>query len=287
MKQQLTNIYRQKDKWWTLVAVLVLLVVAVWDMLFLNRPALNLLFSALGHTLFVAGLVSLFSLLAGWAFSYMLLASADGPWRGLHTALRFVLNLVRSVPQLIGILLGYVGLTVFLVQGNLSGTWLILLLMATVIAIFIFAEMVDLLEERITYFKRLDFYDAMRVCGIPRRKIIHVDILWQNSRLHIINKLIAVFGMSIFLQCSVDFIISVGLSTEVSSVNLPVTLGSLLAKIDSKQDILAIGYSLTHPSYFTNLFFEHLQGVSVAFLIVFLLWSLYKIGNGYARRHRL
>jgi ABC-type dipeptide/oligopeptide/nickel transport system permease subunit len=116
--------------------------------------------------------------------------------------------------------------------------------MAFIITLFVFLEIFDLLRERITYFSRRDFFDAMRVCGISERYIINREIIWRSSRIHIINKLIAIFGISIFLLCSVDFIISVGLSTDVSSVNLPVTLGSLLAKIDSKQDILAIGYSL-------------------------------------------
>jgi hypothetical protein len=134
---------------------------------------------------------------------------------------------------------------------------------------------------------KLDFYSAMRVCGIPDRRIINFDILWKNSRLHIQNKLIAVLGYAVFLQCSVDFIISVGLSTDVNDTSLPITLGSLLAKIDSKQDILAIGYTLTHLDYAGNLFFQHLQGTTVAFLIVFSLVSIYHIANGYAERYRL
>jgi hypothetical protein len=85
----------------------------------------------------------------------------------------------------------------------------------------------------------------------------------------------------------VDFIISVGLSSDVNDTALPVTLGSLLAKIDSKQDILAIGYSLTHPDYISHLFLQHLQGMTIAFLIVFSLVSIYHIANGYAERHRL
>jgi hypothetical protein len=78
-----------------------------------------------------------------------------------------------------------------------------------------------------------------------------------------------------------------GLSTDVSSVNLPVTLGSLLARIDSKQDILAIGHTFTNPGYFPRLFFAHLQGITVAFLIVFTLLCIYKISNGFARRYEL
>ena len=99
--------------------------------------------------------------------------------------------------------------------------------------------------------------------------------------------LLAVFGTAVFLLCSVDSIVSVGLSTDVSAVSLPQTLGGLLASIDSKQDILAIGYALTHPLHISRLFFQHLQGVTVAFLLVFTLLSVYNISNGFAERHRL
>jgi ABC-type dipeptide/oligopeptide/nickel transport system permease subunit len=163
----------------------------------------------------------------------------------------------------------------------------ILILMAFIIAVFVFLEVFDLLRERITYFSRRDFFNAMRVCGIKERYIINREIIWRSSRIHIINKLIAIFGISIFLLCSVDFIISVGLSTEVSSVNLPVTLGSLLAKIDSKQDILAIGHTISHLGYAVRLPFEHLQGITIAFIIIFTLVCMYQIGNGYTRRHHL
>ena len=70
-------------------------------------------------------------------------------------------------------------------------------------------------------------------------------------------------------------------------MDLPVTLGSLLAKIDSKQDILAIGHALTHWQYFPKLAFEHLQGITIAGLIVFTLLCIYQIADGYGRRHRL
>ena len=159
--------------------------------------------------------------------------------------------------------------------------------MAFVISLFIFSEVVDLIRERIDHFKKLDFYNAMKVCGISENRIINFDILRKNSRIHILNKLIAIFGSAIFLQCTIDFIISVGLSTQISSVSLPTTLGSLLAKIDSKQDILAIGTTLTNPAYFSHIFFEHLQGITVALLIVVTLLCIYKISNGYAERNRL
>ena len=197
------------------------------------------------------------------------------------------MNIIRSIPQIIGILFGYIGITYLIDTERLADPVLTMIIIAFIMSLFIFLEIVDLMRERIEHFKNVDFYNAMKVCGISERRIINFDILWKNSRLHIFNKLIAVFGMAVFLQCSVDFIVSVGLSTEVSSVNLPTTLGSLLAKIDSKQDILAIGNTLVNPAYFPKIFFEHLQGVTVAFLIVFTLLSLYKISNGYAERNRL
>jgi ABC-type microcin C transport system permease subunit YejE len=183
--------------------------------------------------------------------------------------------------------MGYVILTLFIQTGILTSQLYILMAMAIVIALFVFLEIYDLLWERIGHFRRLDFFDAMRVCGISERYIINREIIWRSSLVHLINKMIAIFGAAIFLLCSVDFIISVGLSTEISSVDLPVTLGSLLAKIDSKQDILAIGHTLSHWDYIFRLPFEHLQGITVALVIVFSLLCMYQIGNGYARRFRL
>ena len=102
-----------------------------------------------------------------------------------------------------------------------------------------------------------------------------------------LHKLIAIFGVSIFLQCSIDFIISVGLSTDVSLINFPMTLGNLMANVDSKQDILALSNLFTEPGYLPFIFVRHLQGLSVAFCIVFSLLCIYMIANGFVRRHKL
>ena len=166
----------------------------------------------------------------------------------------------------------------------ISSTFVIIVLMAFAISLFQFLEIVDLIHERISYFRKSDFFNAMLVCGIKERTIINSEILLKSSLGHILNKLIAIFGSTIFLQCSVDFILSVGLSTKVSSVNFPVTLGNLLARIDSKQDILAIGHTILNPSYFGNLFFEHLQGITIALLLVFSLVCIYKISDGFTKR---
>ncbi len=280
-------IYSQKDKFWLLVWLIILGLTLTWNILFLNKPALRLVIEGFLNTLYISLLVVVFSFIMGWIIGLLVVRFESSRFHILYFALTFLLNIIRSIPQIVGILLGYVGITFLITANILTGIWSIMTLMSMVISLFIFNEVVDLIRERINHFKKLDFYNAMKVCAISENRIINFDILWKNSRIHILNKLIAIFGSAIFLQCTIDFIISVGLSTQVSSVSLPTTLGSLLAKIDSKQDILAIGNTIMNPSYFTHIFFEHLQGITVAFLIVFNLLAVYKISNGFAERYRL
>ncbi len=261
--------------------------VMIWDILFLNKPALRKVVNGFVNTFIISLLVILFTLLFSWLMTLLLESLQTRKNRVGYLCMTFFLNLIRSIPQIVGILFGYIFISFLISKDILRSNLVIFPLMAGSMSLFIFLEVVDLMRERIAHYKKLDFYNALLVCGVSERRIINFDILWKNSRIHIFNKLISVFGIAVFLQCSVDFIISVGLSTDVNAVNLPATLGSLLAKIDSKQDILAIGHTLTHLSYLPNIFFKHLQGVTVAFLIVFTLMSIYHISNGYAERHRL
>jgi ABC-type dipeptide/oligopeptide/nickel transport system permease subunit len=272
-----------RDQLWLYFWMSGIFIIWLWNYFFLNAPARHQVETAFLNMIFISTLVIILSVL--FALLYTL-------WQQffkipLQITGRFLINLVRSIPQIVGILIGYVFLTILIQNETIQNEFAISAVMALILSIFIFPELSDLLIERIEFFKKSDFYNAMIVCGISKPHIILREILFRNSAHHITNKLISIFGMAIFLQCSIDFIISVGLSTEVSSVNFPITLGSLLAKIDSKQDILAIGYAITHWSHIDNLFFEHLQGITVAFLIVFTLLCLYHISNGYARRHRL
>jgi len=276
-----------KDRRWLIIWLVVTAFVAVWDILFLNKPALLKVVAGFFNTMAIALLAVLFTLALGWVATVLLHSLSRRGHGAGYIVVTFLLNVIRSIPQIVGVLFGYVIVGLLLANGTIRGNFGVFVIMALIISLFIFIEMVDMMRERIAHYQKLDFYSAMLVCGIPERRIINFDILWKNSRLHIFNKLISVFGMAVFLQCSVDFIISVGLSTDVSAVNLPTTLGSLLAKIDSKQDILFIGTALTHPSYIPSIFFEHLQGVTVAFLIVFNLLSIFTISNAYAERNRL
>jgi len=287
MRIKISNIFNNKDTRWITIWIAGSLTALIWDILFLNKPALNKVVTGFVNTFIIALLVVFFTLILGWAVTLLLHSLQSRSKKSTYLMATFFLNLIRSVPQIVGVLFSYIGITLLVEGSVITSKSLIMITMAVCISVFIFLELVDLMRDRIDHFTRLDFYSAMRVCGIPEKRVVNFDILWKNSRLHILNKLIAVLGYAVFLQCSVDFIISVGLSTDVNETALPATLGSLLAAIDSKQDILAIGYTLTHPDYAGHLFFEHLQGMTVAFCIVFSLVSIYHIANGYAERHRL
>lgn len=259
----------------------------IWDLFFLNRPALDLIRTALGHSLLAGVLVVLFSMALGWGSGLLLHFLENRKNRGAFVALTFVLNLVRSVPQIVGILLGYVVLTQLILRDILGSPLLQLVAMAFVVSLFIFLEVADLILERIAYFRQLDFFDAMLSCGIRESRIVNVEILGKNSLAHLIHKSVAVFGMAVFLQCSIDFILSVGLSTEVSPTNFPSTLGSLLARMDSKQDILAVSLVFSDFSYLPTLLTRNLQGLTIAFAIVYTLVCMFKIADGLVRRYRL
>lgn len=282
----LLSIFLNKDHRWAMIWVFGVAALGIWNIMFLNRPALLRVTNGFVNTIIICLLVVIFTLVLSWGLTLGLHFFQYRKIRSGYIVLTFILNLVRSVPQIVGVLLSYVIIAALITRGWIGGVG-VFVLMAFCMSVFIFMEMVDLMRERISHFTKLDFYNAMKVCGISEKRIINSDILWKNSRIHIFNKLISVFGSAVFLQCSVDFIISVGLSTGVNTVSMPVTLGSLLAKIDSKQDILAIGNALFNPDYLPQLFMQHLQGLTVAFLIVFSLFCIYSISNGYAERHRL
>ncbi len=280
------TIVSRQDILWTCIWVGGLIVLGIWDGLFLNSPAFVMVQTAFRNTVLACTFVLLLSLLFGWA-SGIALHFLETNNRPLYLLTTFALNVLRSVPQIIGTLIGYVILTFFLGRGILNSQTSQLAWMSLVIALVVFQEVTDLVRERIAHYSKLEFFHAMLSCGIKEHRIINREILWKNSRAHLLNKLVSIFATAIFLQCSIDFIVSVGLSTDVSLSNFPVTLGSLLAKLDSKQDILAIGTILKDITSIRSLFFEHLQGISTACIIVFSLFCLYKISQGLARHYRL
>jgi ABC-type methionine transport system permease subunit len=271
---------QRKDVRWLLFWLVGMVVIWIWDALFLDPLSYELLQAAIFNTLFGAGAAVVFALTLGWGMALLLYFLESGKGKIFFLPILFLLNLIRSIPQIIGLLIGYIALSFWMENGLLQFSVMQIFWMACVIGIFCSLEIIDLVGERIAYFKKSDYFYAMQCCGMKESRIINMEILWKSSSAHLVHKSVSLFGNSIFLQCSIGFIVSVGLSNEVSLTNFPVTLGSLLAKLDSKQDILAVGYVFVNLSYLSHLFFQHLQGVSVAALIVFTLLCIYHIADG-------
>jgi hypothetical protein len=261
--------------------------VGIWLLLFLNEPAREQIQAAFLNTLLGAVIVVIVALLLGWGTALLLHTLENGRRRTAYLLLTYILNLLRSIPQMVGMLVGYALITGFILRGMLSSSLAQIVCTSLITTLFVFQEVADLIRERVKHFEQMEFVNALLVCGIAPRVIINREILLKNSLAHLIQKSVALFGRAIFLICSIDFIISVGLSTEVNLVNLPATLGSMLANLDSKQDILVIGSALGEPRMLSSLLFEHLQGVAVAFLIVYTLVCMHRIANGLMERYRL
>jgi ABC-type dipeptide/oligopeptide/nickel transport system permease subunit len=286
--KQLSALLRQrKDIRWFLLWLAGMLGLWWWDSVFLNPLAYELIHSAIVNTFVGASTAVALSLFIGWSVGIALYFLENGRARSLYLILIFILNLIRSIPQIVGLLIGYILLTLLIAYGVLQSQLNQILWMAFVISIFCSLEVIDLVTERIMHFRKSDYFHAMLCCGIRESRIINIEILRKNSLSHLLHKLVSLFGVVILLQCSIDFIISVGLSTDVSLSNFPVTLGSLLAKLDSKQDILAMGSVLLNPTYATQILFQHLQGVSVAFIIVCALSCVFQIADGIVRQYDL
>lgn len=270
-------ISRNKDIFWLFNWIAGLLLVYLWCTAYLNTPALKNVVEASVNSFQIALISTGFSALLGWGFSLLYTSSQSAGKRTLPGILDFFVDLIKSIPQIIGLLIFYIILTVLILNGILKTSFSQLLFMSLGAAFFTFYEFMSLFIERVNYFRKTEFFDAMRSNGIPEIRIVNVDIFLKNSLAHIVHKSISVFGTVLFLQCSIDFIISVGLSTDVSLSNLPLSLGSMLAKLDSKQDILAISNIFTNPAYISDLLTVHLQGISVAFVLIYSLISINKM----------
>ena len=279
-RHQLSLLEARKDYRWLLIWFFGLSVLWIWDIFFLNQLSYNLIKTAVFNTTISVTVAVMFSLFIGWGLAFLLVTLETNRKKRIYFILIFIINLIRSIPQIIGLLIGYILLTQLILKNVLTSQLSQLLWMAIVIGIFCSIEIFELISERIAYFRKSDYFNAMLCCGIKESRIINIEILWKSSRAHLIQKIVSQLGVVALLQCSIDFIISVGLSTDVSLSNFPVTLGSLLAKLDSKQDILAFGTMFLEPSYISEIFFQHLQGVSIAFIIVFTLLAVYKISDG-------
>ena len=134
MKIKISDIVCSKDTRWLSVWTGGSLLLLVWDVFFLNRPALQKVITGFVNTFIIASMVVAFTLVLGWLFTLLLHSLASRRSRALYLLVTFILNLIRSVPQIVGILFAYVGIT-FLVEGSVvSSKPLIMVFMAIVAA---------------------------------------------------------------------------------------------------------------------------------------------------------
>jgi len=195
-----SEMYRRKDAFWLVVWIGGMLLLWLWDSVFLNEPALARLQTAFVNSALTGFMVVVFSVAFGWAAGVWLHLLGRSKWKKLFGISALVVNLLRSIPQIIAVLVGYVVLTALLHEEIVRSISVQLLWISGVISLAVVLEVVDTVQARIEYFRTLDFVDAMLCCGISESRVINIEILWKNSRSHLLHKVIAIFGISIFLQ---------------------------------------------------------------------------------------
>jgi len=266
-------------KFWFRIMIVGLLLIYLWNAAFLYESGFKRWQAALFNSIFVSFVASLLSIFLGWFFSYYKYINEYLDKVVVSKTIIFFIDAIKSIPQVIGALTGYAILTNLTARDYNLSSFVLLILLSFILGLFLFVEAYDMFNERIAYYKDKDFISALRVLGMKESSIINKEIFYKNSRSYVIQKFASIFGEVFFLQASVDYIISVGLTLKTNLVSLPPTLGNLLARIDSKQDIFAIGMIFSNLSYIFELPFKHLQGLSAALTLVFVLICVYKIAN--------
>ena len=282
LKLLLNKILSRKDLRWSALFVLGLLFSVIWNAIFLNDAAFSKWLSAIVQT-YLLGLLSLMlSLSFGWLFALgeELLFSEN---KFLNAGFYLFIDLLKSIPQIVIILLGYIPLFFYFDNSPFVQTlWL-----ALVLALSFANDVYEEISNRIAVSKNYGFYNAMLALGIKESRIINRDVLLLNSAPYLINRAVVIFASSVFLLTSADFIVSVGLAPQLTLSGLPATLGNILATATSKEDILAIREVFADPLYLKELLTTHLQGISAAFALVFTMISAYEISNGIVERKKL
>ncbi len=283
LKTTTHKIYSSKEKLWSIIFVSFFLLLLVWNFIFLNNTALNKWLIATANTYLLASSATLLAFLFAKIFVDLNLRIFISQNKAASVANRLFLDFLRSIPQVIFLLGGY-AIMIFYFSGFslINFIWL-----SFVISLVFLNDAYDEMQNRINFYRQTDFFNASLVAGIPLGKIVNRDILWRNSQPYLVNRAVNIFTASVFLLCSVDFIISVGLTNEINLASLPVTLGNVLANITAKEDILAVREIFVNPLYITELFTKHLEGISAAILLLLTLISGFKISNGLIEKNNL
>ena len=257
-----------------------------WSWWVLSTPAFDRLTEAAWLGLAMGILVMIFATAWGWVTCMITHFSLLRGRRVITESMSMLTDVIRSIPQIVGVLAVYLVVSFAVESDVLVSRTAISASIALGVSLFVFLEVYDLMSSRLNHFASNELFNALRVCGMSEFRIVNVEVLWRSSRVMILQKVASLLGVTFFLLCSVDFVLSVGLSTEVHPVNLPPTLGSVLARLDSKQDILALGMSISQPSLIPRLLDRHWQGLATAGLLIFTLIALHFIVRGLSNRVR-
>ena len=165
-----TDLYKKKDQLWIAIWILVLLFVFTWNAMFLNTPAFNKLITAFINSVTGGIIVVILSAGLGWAATMGSISTTGSNNKIVNIIVGFLLNFVRSIPQIIGILIGYIILTWMLIDETITSHTMQIIWMSLFISLFVFLEITDLLTERINHYRKTDFYNAMLACGMREKK---------------------------------------------------------------------------------------------------------------------
>jgi hypothetical protein len=227
------------------------------------------LISAIANTAFSISLTILFVFIIGISLTIL---NEYSPY------IRKAVMLIQLIPQIVWLIIAYSFLNEIIVQYAI-GYMGIISSSAIMFSFVLLPNVFLFLEERLNYEKEHGAYYPLRTLGVSLLRSILSEVLWRQNRVHLFLKMCALVASLFFLQISIEFIISVGLSETIGVINFPLSLGQLLVQIGSKQDLLAVAYSLFNPSYLSTLFSQHLFGLSIAFCIFTGMITSYKISS--------
>jgi ABC-type phosphate transport system permease subunit len=118
-----TYLGQKKDLAWLYTWLGALVILWVWNLLFLNAPARKQVMTGFINTIIICTLVIIITLLWGWVATLVLHYFRSHRVRSGYLLLTFILNLIRSVPQIVGVLFGYIIITRLLGSGVLRSNF--------------------------------------------------------------------------------------------------------------------------------------------------------------------
>jgi hypothetical protein len=272
---------QNRSKYWIFFFLISITVIFIWDKIYLNERSFTLVFNAYLNSILIAVLAIIIVISASWLLS--LLSSINNV---LKQIVYFFMNQGILIPQVLIVLFGQTILNILIVSGHLNNSIEYMIYSSIILSFSLLSESLTFFINRIELLKERGFYESMTSLNIRKWRIVHFDILWDNSRKIIITKAVSLFATVFFIQVIVDFIISVGLSRDLSQFNFPPSLGTVLADTTSKEDLLYVQHIIKNPSLIKNLFYRHLQGISLVAMLFVTLLSMVKYSSEQLMRNK-